>query len=73
MPVDGSRTTTPRRKPRSRKTDDIQSPTVPTPDQIRARAYQIYVERGQTPGDPGADWLQAEQELRARMQLLGQP
>ncbi|HET6932901.1 MAG TPA: DUF2934 domain-containing protein [Candidatus Acidoferrum sp.] len=35
----------------------------PTQDQIAARAYEIYLERGSTPGDPMQDWLQAEREL----------
>jgi len=39
-----------------------------TDDQIAERAYQIYLERGGTEGDPVSDWLQAEQELRG-----GQP
>ena len=34
-----------------------------TQDQIAARAYEIYLERGATPGDPMQDWLQAEREL----------
>jgi hypothetical protein len=37
----------------------------PTQDQIAARAYEIYLERGATPGDPMQDWLQAERELFA--------
>jgi hypothetical protein len=36
-----------------------------TEDQIRARAYEIYLERNGEPGDPAADWLQAEAELNA--------
>ncbi len=39
--------------------------TPPTQDEIALRAYQIYVERGGTPGDPMEDWLQAECELSA--------
>ena len=35
----------------------------PTQDQIAARAYKIYLERGATPGDPMQDWLQAERDL----------
>ena len=35
----------------------------PTQDQIAARAYEIYLERGATPGDPMEDWLRAEREL----------
>jgi len=34
-------------------------------DQIAARAYEIYLERGATPGDPMQDWLRAERELSA--------
>jgi hypothetical protein len=32
-------------------------------EQIRLRAYQIYLERGQEPGRDLDDWLQAEREL----------
>jgi hypothetical protein len=35
-------------------------------DEIRRRAYEIYVERGRTPGDEHEDWLAAEREIRAR-------
>jgi hypothetical protein len=35
----------------------------PTQDQIAARAYEIYLQRGATPGDPMQDWLRAEHEL----------
>ena len=37
----------------------------PTHAQIAQRAYEIYLERGGTPGDPMQDWLRAEQELAA--------
>lgn len=40
---------------------------MPTEDQVRARAYEIYLRRGCGPGDPGADWAQAERELTAEM------
>ena len=36
----------------------------PTDEEIRARAYQIYLERGGVPGYAVDDWLQAEYELR---------
>jgi hypothetical protein len=32
-------------------------------DEIRLRAYEIYVERGAEPGREVDDWLQAEREL----------
>lgn len=35
-------------------------------DEIRRRAYELYLERGGTTGDPGQDWLQAEHEILAR-------
>lgn len=34
-----------------------------THEQIAQRAYEIYLERGTTPGDPMQDWLRAEVEL----------
>ncbi len=35
----------------------------PTVDQIRARAYELYLERGGMHGNDLDDWLAAEQEL----------
>jgi hypothetical protein len=35
--------------------------------QIRLRAYQLYEERGCTPGQQDEDWLKAEQEIRAHL------
>ena len=35
----------------------------PTHDQIKHRAYQIYLERGARPGNELDDWLRAEREL----------
>jgi hypothetical protein len=35
-------------------------------DQIAERAYHLYLERTRQPGDPFADWLTAERELRER-------
>jgi hypothetical protein len=32
--------------------------------EIERRAYEIYLSRNDTSGDPVADWLQAERELR---------
>jgi hypothetical protein len=44
----------------------------PHDEQIRARAYEIYLARNGAPGNPESDWRQAEEELRGRMTLLGQ-
>ncbi len=35
-------------------------------DEIRHRAYEIYLERNGSPGDERQDWLTAEREVRAR-------
>ena len=38
----------------------------PTYEEIKVRAYQLYVERGGVNGNDVEDWLQAEQELLAK-------
>jgi Protein of unknown function (DUF2934) len=38
-------------------------PTRPTVEEIRRRAYEIYVKRGWTDGQHLEDWFQAEKEL----------
>lgn len=43
------------------------SKPMPTEDQIRLRAYQIYLARNGAPGDAMADWIQAERELMEEM------
>ena len=35
----------------------------PTREAIQLRAYEIYLERGGSPGDPLDDWVRAEREL----------
>lgn len=40
-----------------------------TPDEIRARAYEIYVESGYEEGRADAHWLAAERELLAESHL----
>jgi Protein of unknown function (DUF2934) len=35
----------------------------PTDEEIAVRAYHIYLERGETGGNPDDDWLQAKREL----------
>lgn len=39
----------------------------PTHDEIRIRAYEIYLARGGDHGLDGQDWLQAERELLAEL------
>ena len=45
------------RKPRAVRTN-------PTTEEIALRAYQIYLERGGTPGNALEDWTRAERELQ---------
>ena len=40
-------------------------------EQIRRRAYEIYLERGSTPGSEGDDWLVAEREVLSRAATAG--
>jgi DUF2934 family protein len=40
-------------------------------DEIRRRAYEIYLERGDVDGDQNDDWITAEREVRARYQQPG--
>ena len=37
-----------------------------TDEEIRQRAYEIYLHRGAAPGFELGDWLQAEREFRSR-------
>jgi hypothetical protein len=38
----------------------------PTVEEIRQRAYELYLFRGDRSGDALEDWLEAERELRAK-------
>ena len=40
-------------------------PKAMSEEEIRVRAYEIYLERGTQPGHELEDWLQAERELTA--------
>ncbi len=42
------------------------APSTNLEEQIRVRAYQLYEERGYTPGHENEDWLVAEREIRTR-------
>jgi Protein of unknown function (DUF2934) len=39
-------------------------------NEIRLRAYELYVERGCEPGHEEEDWITAEKEVAARHSLL---
>ena len=45
-------------------TNHVTAPYEPTIEEIRARAYEVYVERGRLDGFDFENWLQAEEELK---------
>jgi DUF2934 family protein len=49
-----------------RKTSPVNTPPADLEAKIRERAYQLYQERGSTPGFENEDWLRAEREVLAR-------
>lgn len=51
--------------------DSLQATSINLDEEIRQRAYQIYLERGATPGDESEDWFVAEREVRARAATAG--
>ncbi len=73
MPAEATTNAT-RNRPRSRSAASVTASAMgPTEEQVRQRAYEIYIARGARPGNPEWDWQQAELELRARLALLGKP
>jgi len=42
----------------------------PSEEEIRHRAYEIYLARGGAPGDEVEDWLQAERELHSEREPI---
>ncbi len=69
-PVAQAAVTTPRRVRKAVPATTVTYTPGPTEDEIRCRAFEIYVRRGYAPGDPKADWLQAERELREHHQTF---
>ena len=41
----------------------MMSDPAPSQDMIRARAYELYEDRGHEPGQDEQDWLRAEREI----------
>jgi hypothetical protein len=59
-----------RPKPNSAtQAESAETPAADSPrlEEIRIRAYEIYIERGGEPGYDLDDWLQAERELETRV------
>lgn len=49
---------------------------LPFDEQVRVRAYEIFLSRagaGGTGGSPEQDWLQAEEEIRRQAAAAGEP
>ncbi len=46
-------------------------PKQPSDEEIRNRAYELFLERGGTPGSELEDWARAEEELKARFGTEG--
>lgn len=42
----------------------VSNPSTDLHEQVRRRAYELYVQRGRLDGFAEQDWLQAERELR---------
>jgi hypothetical protein len=51
--------------PLARKSAAAKNSSADLEVKIRERAYQLYVERGSTPGHENEDWLRAEREILA--------
>ncbi|HSY65403.1 MAG TPA: DUF2934 domain-containing protein [Terriglobales bacterium] len=49
-----------------RKTSPLNSSPAELEVKIRERAYELYIERGSTPGFENEDWLRAEREVLGR-------
>ena len=45
--------------------DETSKRQAPSHEEIRRRAYEIYLERGGGPGDELDDWMRAERELES--------
>jgi hypothetical protein len=54
-----------RKQQRRRNEQPVQpvQPVISREEQIRQRAYEIYLQRGELPGFEMEDWLQAESEV----------
>jgi hypothetical protein len=53
-----------------RQPGDSSAKHAPSQEQIRGRAYEIYLERGSHPGSEVEDWLQAESEFESAALFL---
>ena len=49
--------------PAKARPKEIETESIPLEEQIRQRAYEIYLQRGGQDGSELDDWLRAEQEI----------
>ncbi len=52
---------------RQAESSQTSAPDFARHEEIRIRAYEIYIERDGQPGDELSDWLQAERDVESRM------
>ncbi len=64
MPKRTTKNENPPAKKRSTSSKRRSAAADPTPEEIERRAYDIFLARGGTDGNPFDDWLQAERELQ---------
>ena len=58
--------------PRQTRTGEVLRANDARTGEIRLRAYEIYLQRGEQPGRELDDWLQAERELEGGVPALTQ-
>jgi hypothetical protein len=51
-------------------TEDTSANHAPNHDEVRRRAYEIYLERGGLPGQELEDWFQAEREIESAAHFM---
>jgi hypothetical protein len=72
------RTTTTTRKSRKKTNGELSAvevkmdlhPSLNLEEEIRRRAYELYLERAGRPGNQQEDWVRAEQQVRMQMAKL---
>jgi hypothetical protein len=55
-----------RTEPRKNSASQVNLVPINLEDEIRRRAYELYVQRGTAPGSEAEDWLTAEREIMQR-------
>jgi hypothetical protein len=55
-----------RTEPRKNSASQVNLVPINLEDEIRRRAYELYLQRGTAPGSEAEDWLTAEREIMQR-------